>query len=65
MTVVSLELRARYGAWFRRAGDLVAAGDSLIPLESLLSRWHPGRVRQLLRRRQFDGKSKRQAQNIG
>ena len=21
MTVVSLELRARYGAWFRRAGD--------------------------------------------
>src|ERR1700722_8056336 len=44
---------------------LVAAGDSLTPLESLLNRWHPGRVRQLLRRRQFDGKSERQAQDIG
>jgi hypothetical protein len=45
--------------------NLVAAGDSLTPLESLLNRWHPGRVRQLLRRRQFDGKSERQAQDMG
>src|ERR1700730_18521043 len=44
---------------------LVAAGESLIPLESLLNRWHPGRVRQLLRRRKCDGKSERQGQNIG
>jgi hypothetical protein len=45
--------------------DLVAAGDSLIPLESFLNRWHPGRVRRFLRWRHFDGKGGRQAQDAG
>jgi hypothetical protein len=31
--------------------DVVAAGDSLTPLESLLNRSHPGRVRRLAWRR--------------
>src|SRR5271168_4262158 len=43
--------------------DVVAAGDSLTPLESLLNRWHPGRVRRFPRWREFDVKS--QAQDVG
>ena len=42
--------------------DVVAAGNSLTPLESLLNRSHPGRVRRLPWR-EFDVKS--QAQDVG
>lgn len=46
MTDVSLELCARYGAWFWVLAicDVVAAGDSLTPLESLINRSPPGRA---------------------
>jgi transposase len=50
MTGLCVELFARKSAWFRVLAirDVVGAGDSLTPLESLLNRSPPGRARRLL-----------------
>jgi hypothetical protein len=57
MTEVSLELCARYGAWFRCAGDLRCGGSwrQLDPVGEFSKPMAPGPRSSILLRREFDG----------